>query len=82
MILPTKHLRNESSLIYIGGIIQSVLATGSMSIDQLWHSTKTSYSTHTPNNDLTYDWFILALSLLYEIGNITLIDDRIVGGAS
>ncbi len=82
MILPTKHLRSESSLIYIGGIIQSALASGSMSVDQLWRSTKTLYSARTHNNDITYDWFVLALSLLYEIGNITLIDDKIVGGAS
>lgn len=80
MILPTKHLRSESSLIYIGGIIQSALASGSMSVDQLWRSTKTLYYSRTHDNDITYDWFVLALSLLYEIGNITLVDDKIVGG--
>lgn len=82
MMLPTKHLRSESSLIYIGGIIQSALATGPMSVDQLWRSTKTLYSARTHNNDITYDWFVLALSFLYEVGNLTLTDDKIVGGAS
>ena len=82
MILPTKHLRSEFSLIYIGGIIQSALASGSMSVDQLWRSTKTLYYSRTHDNDITYDWFVLALSLLYEIGNITLVDDKNVGGAS
>lgn len=81
MILPTKHLRSESSLIYIGGIIQSALATGPMSVDQLWRSTKTLYSARTHNNDITYDWFVLALTFLYEVGNLTLTDDKIVGGA-
>ena len=82
MILPTKHLRSESSLIYIGGIIQNALVSGPLSVDQLWRSTKSIYCARTYNNDITYDWFVLALSLLYEIGNITLVGDKIVGGAS
>ena len=79
MILPTKHLRNESSLIYVGGIIQNILTLKSMSVDQLWHSTKASYNTCTHGHDITYDWFVLALSMLYEIGNISFVDGRIVG---
>ena len=79
MILPTKHLRNESSLIYIGGIIQNILSSDPMSVDQLWHSAKASYTGCTHGHDLTYDWFVLALSMLYEIGNISFVNGRIVG---
>lgn len=82
MILPTKHLRSESSLIYVGGIVQNILSSDSMSVDQLWRSTKALYGEYAQDCDITYDWFVLALSMLYEIGNIALINDRIVGGAS
>ena len=79
MILPSKHLRSEVSLVYIGGIIQNILASNSMSVDQLWHSTKTAYRTCVYEHEITYDWFVLALSMLYTIGNIVLVESRIVG---
>ncbi|NLG05012.1 MAG: hypothetical protein GX567_14450 [Clostridia bacterium] len=53
-----------------------------MSVDQLWRRTKALYGEYTQDCDITYDWFVLALSMLYEIGNIALVNDRIVGGAS
>jgi len=78
MILPTKHLRSETSLIYVGGIIQSILVTNPMTIDQLWHKTKTEYTKLSHDWDITYDWFILALSMLYMINSISFTDGRIV----
>lgn len=79
MILPTKHLRIEASLIYIGGIIQKIIAAYPMSVDQLWHSTKKEHSIRSCEYEITYDWFILALSMLYEIGGIMFVDGKIVG---
>lgn len=79
MILPTKHLRSESSLIFVGGIIQNILDSNSMSVDQLWHGTKAAYTACTHGRDITYDWFVLALSMLFEIDTIKLVDGRIVG---
>ncbi len=82
MILPTKHLRSEASLIYVGGIIQNIVATTPMTVDQLWHGTKHEYVKHAHSSDITYDWFVLALSLLYSINAISLSDGRIVGVAN
>lgn len=79
MILPTKHLRSEASLIYVGGIIQNIVASNSLTVDQLWHSTKREYIKHAKDSDITYDWFVLALSLLYTINAISISDGRIVG---
>lgn len=80
MILPTKHLRSELSLIYIGGIIQNLIVSASMTVDQLWHSVKKEYKAHNRDSEITYDWFVLALSMLYTIGSATLKDGRIAGG--
>ena len=79
MILPTKHLRSEASLIYVGGIIQNIIASTPLTIDQLWHGTKREYVKHSQDSDITYDWFVLALSLLYTINAISFSDGRIVG---
>jgi len=79
MILPTKHLRSEASLIYVGGIIQSLIKSTNLSVDQLWHGTKKEYMKHSQDFEITYDWFILALTLLYSINAIAFIDGRIVG---
>lgn len=79
MILPTKHLRSEASLVYVGGIIQRIIIATPLSVDQLWHSTKREYKQHSQDCEITYDWFILALSLLYAIDAISFSNDRIVG---
>lgn len=82
MILPTKHLRSEASLIYVGGIIQSIVASTSLTVDQLWHSTKQEYINHSHDSDITYDWFVLALSLLYTINAVSFSESRIIGVAN
>ena len=79
MILPTKHLRSESSLIYIGGIIRSKVAQSSLTVDQLWYQVRREYDTVIQDCQLTYDWFILALSFSYLINVVEMIDGRIVG---
>ena len=79
MILPTKHLRSEASLIYVGGIIQNIIASTPLTIDQLWHGTKREYVKRSQDSDITYDWFVLALSLLYTINAISFSDGRIIG---
>jgi len=79
MILPTKHLRSEASLIYLGGIIRNVITSTPLTVDQLWHATKREYVKHSQDSDITYDRFVLALSLLYTIDIISFFDGRIVG---
>jgi len=79
MILPTKHLRSEASLVYVGGIIQSIVASNPLTVDQLWHLTKKEYIKHSQDYEITYDWFILALSLLFTINSISFSEGRLVG---
>jgi len=81
MILPTKHLRSETSLIYIGGIITSIISSSPHTVDQLWYKVKAEYFKRALDGEITYDWFVLALSMLYTIGAASIRDGRIVGEA-
>jgi len=82
MILPTKHLRSEASLVYVGGVIKSIIEPSPLTVDQLWHKTKKEFIKHTQDYEITYDWFILALSLLYAINAVSFTDGRLVGVAN
>ncbi|HBR96857.1 MAG TPA: hypothetical protein DD979_05715 [Gammaproteobacteria bacterium] len=65
MILPSKHLKHDRSLIGIGGEILEVVSEEKCTISELWESVQSRRSQQaTP---LSYDWFILALSFLYSI---------------
>lgn len=71
MILPSKHLASERSLIGIGAHILPH-ANGAVTVSRLWHV----LSTETPH--LTFDWFVLALDFLFSIGAIEMHNGRIV----
>ncbi|WP_338110982.1 ABC-three component system middle component 6 [Rhizobium cauense] len=64
MILPTKFLPAERSLIVIGGEIISLLRNGPRSVSELWERIRSDKARKYP---VGYDWFTLALTLLYMI---------------
>lgn len=70
MILPTKFLPAERSLISVGGEILSVLRDGPRSVSELWERFRSDRKRKYP---LTYDWFVLALTLLYAIDSVELV---------
>lgn len=64
MILPSKHIPAERSLLGIGGDILSVLEVP-RTVSETWVHTKAMRADYaTP---LTFDWFVLSLSWLYTI---------------
>jgi hypothetical protein len=64
MILPSKHLRPDRSLIGIGGELLAELSEA-RTTSELWERTRRT-SSHNAGQ-LTFDWFVLALSFLYSI---------------
>src|SRR5690242_12087457 len=67
MILPTKHIPTERSLLGIGSILLSCLDQPH-TITSLWDRT------HTIPEIATFERFVLALDLLYTIGVIDIQD--------
>lgn len=75
MILPTKFLPAERSLIVVGGEILALLKDGPRSVSELWERIRGDKTRKYP---IAYDWFILALTLLYTIDCVALVSGLIV----
>lgn len=73
MILPSKHLPQDRALLTVGGHILTFLARPK-TVSALWEelSKHAQRSTDAAPRRVTYDWFLLALALLYAIGAIEL----------
>lgn len=81
MILPGKHLRQDRALLSVGGDILSVLA-GPAQVSELWDRVLRLRSAREGSSPLTFDWFVLALSLLYAMGAIDHADGMVVRAGS
>lgn len=68
MILPTKHLPQERSLIGIGGELLGLLDE-KKTVSALWSEFKRSRRNRGAT--ITFDWFVLALDLLFMMNAIT-----------
>ena len=69
MILPGKHIKQDRALITVGGDILSVLDEP-MTVSIVWKKVQALRSTREDASPLPFDWFILALTLLYAISAI------------
>lgn len=72
MILPSKHLPTDRALLTVGAHILKRLAkpkTVSAIWEDLWQGNKANRES-LPS--LTYDWFVLALDLLFTLGAVEL----------
>jgi hypothetical protein len=76
MILPGKHIKQDRALIAVGGDILSVL-DAPMSVSAVWKRVQVVRVTRENSSPLSFDWFILALTLLYAISAIDHDGDRI-----
>lgn len=77
MILPSKKLKPENSLIYIGSVLLDILVEP-MTVSRLWEELK-RLGPHGQSEQpfVTYDWFILSIDLLFIIGALDLTQGRI-----
>jgi len=67
MILPTKHISEKRSLLGQGGIILALLGGHEHTVSSLWESFLDNAG---ESGEATFDWFVLALDLLYALGAI------------
>jgi hypothetical protein len=68
MILPSKHLPQERALLTVGANLLAVLERP-MTVSALWQSLQ-----QEDYAGLSFDWFVLALDLLYLLGAVQLRD--------
>lgn len=69
MILPTKHINEEFSLLGLGGSIIRHLEGREMTVSLLWEEYNSCLDGATP---VSFDWFVLSLDFLYSINAIEL----------
>jgi hypothetical protein len=69
MILPTKRLGQDRSLLYIGAEVLRLLSEPK-TVSRLWQDLQKARSARSESASLTYDWFVLALDLLFLLNAI------------
>lgn len=77
MILPTKGVPASKALITVGGDILDVLKESSLSVTGLWLEVGDRRRS-SPTTRISYDWFVLALDLLYSLDAVELSDRGLV----
>lgn len=70
MILPTKRLTADRALLTVGAEVLLVLAEGARTVSQVWAVIHRRREKSQELAVITYDWFVLALDLLFAIGAI------------
>lgn len=72
MILPSKHLPQDRALLTVGAHVLTFLAHPK-TVSSLWEElTRYEAGLAVMPRRITYDWFILALDLLYALGAVEL----------
>lgn len=66
MILPTKHIRPDRALLAVGAELLGCLREP-MTVSRLWDEIRASRSSRVPPAPINYDWFVLALDLLFIV---------------
>lgn len=69
MILPTKHLKPERSLLAIGAEVVSILDEPK-TISRVWEEFLKTRSGAKGQASVPYGWFVLSLDLLFILGAI------------
>lgn len=73
MILPGKHLREDRALLSIGAEILGHLDEP-RTVSELWEHVRFARSGPTLLAPLPFDWFVLALNLLYAMSALEMSD--------
>jgi hypothetical protein len=77
MILPTKHLPADKALLTLGATLIEAL-TEPRSVSSLWDLIRRGRDETYSARPIAYDWFVLALDLLFMIGAVHYERGRIV----
>lgn len=71
VILPTKGVPASKALISVGGEALEALGDSALSMSGLW-SRYSEAQTRSGTSPISYDWFVLAIDLLYLLGAVRL----------
>lgn len=74
MILPSKHLPQERALLTVGAELLTCLHQP-MTVSALWQKVAQPHKGDEPSVNgwpISFDWFVLALDLLYTLGAVHL----------
>lgn len=69
MILPTKHIRTDRALLSVGAELLACLREP-RTVSRLWDEVRKRRGEHLDAAPIGYDWFILAMDLLFMLGAI------------
>ena len=81
MILPTKYLPHDRALISVGGEILKQLEEPK-TVSALWDCVRDAQRHRDAAALVSFDWFVLALNLLYAISAVEYKDGVIYGEQS
>ncbi|MBC6438530.1 MAG: hypothetical protein GDA52_10460 [Rhodobacteraceae bacterium] len=73
MILPTKHIRPERALFTVGADILALLSHP-MTVSGVWDEVRKQRGTPANGAPINYEWFVLALDLLFMLKAVTFRD--------
>ncbi|MBC6443041.1 MAG: hypothetical protein GDA53_07950 [Rhodobacteraceae bacterium] len=74
MILPTKHMRPERALLTVGADILALLSRHPMTVSGVWDEVRKQRGTPANVAPINYEWFVLALDLLFMLKAVTFRD--------
>lgn len=69
MILPTKHLHPDRALISVASEVLELIK-GRTAVSSVWNALQEKHISTLRYGDVPYDWFVLALDLLFLFGAI------------
>ncbi len=69
MILPTKYLPHDRALLSVGAEILAQLKEP-RTVSELWECVREDRTKRVTATPLSFDWFVLALNLLYAVAAI------------
>lgn len=76
MILPTKYLPYDRALLSVGAEILAQLKEP-RTVSELWECVREDRLKRVAATPLSFDWFVLALNLLYAVSAVDFINDLV-----
>lgn len=76
MILPTKYLPHDRALLSVGAEILAQLEEP-RTVSELWECVREDRIKRTAATPLSFDWFVLALNLLYAAAAVDFRNDLV-----
>lgn len=68
MILPTKGIHPSKALLTVGGLIVDELDEPK-TVSRVW-TTSRARCADDPHGGITFDWFVLTVTLVYSLGKL------------